>query len=294
MQVKTIAILGAGQMGGGVAQVCALAGLRADLHDSNPDQLARATDAVSRRISRLADKGKISRDQAAAAAKRIFPRPDLGEWLGESDFAVEAVAEDLDVKRAVLGAARRRLRGAATLATNTSSISITELAAGLPHPENFIGMHFMNPVPVMPLVEVIPGAETSAETVARTEALARALGKVSARSADYPGFIANRILMPMLNEAFFARMENVGGAADIDLAMRLGMNHPMGPLELADFIGLDTCLAVLRVMHRGFGDPKFRPCPLLVKMVAAGRLGKKSGMGFYDYRGAKPVPAEIS
>ena len=292
MQVKTIAILGAGQMGGGVAQICALAGLRADLHDSNPDQLARATDAVSRRISRLADKGKIPPDQAAAAAKRIFPRPDLGEWLGESDFAVEAVAEDLEVKRAVLGAARRRLRGAATLATNTSSISITELAAGLPHPENFIGMHFMNPVPVMPLVEVIPGAETSAETVARTEALARALGKVSARSADYPGFIANRILMPMLNEAFFARMENVGGAADIDLAMRLGMNHPMGPLELADFIGLDTCLAVLRVMHRGFGDPKFRPCPLLVKMVAAGRLGKKSGMGFYDYRGKNPIPAE--
>ena len=294
MKIRTIAILGAGQMGGGIAQVCALAGFRADLHDSNPDQLAGATDSISRRVFRLAEKGNISQDQAAAALKRIHPHPAVGEWLEEADFAVEAVAENIEVKRAVLGAARARLRREATLATNTSSISITELAAGLPHPENFIGMHFMNPVPVMPLVEVIPGAETSAGTASRTEALARALGKTPARAADYPGFIANRILMPMLNEAFFARMENVGGASDIDLSMRLGMNHPMGPLELADFIGLDTCLAVLRVMHRGFGDPKFRPCPLLVKMVAAGRLGKKSGVGFYDYRGEKPVPADIS
>ena len=294
MTAKTIAILGAGQMGGGIAQVCALAGLRADLHDSNSDQLARAVESISRRISRLAEKGAAPKERAAEAVKRVFPRPEIGKWLENADFAVEAVAENAEVKRAVLRQARSRLRKDAVLATNTSSISITELAAGLPHPENFIGMHFMNPVPMMPLVEVIPGAETSAETVARTESLARELGKTSARAADYPGFITNRILMPMLNEAFFARMENIGGAADIDLCMKLGMRHPMGPLELADFIGLDTCLAVLRVMHQGFGDPKFRPCPLLVKMVAAGRLGKKSGVGFYDYRGEKPMPAEIS
>ena len=294
MTVKTIAILGAGQMGGGIAQVCALAGLRADLHDSNPDQLARAVESVSRRIFRLAEKGATPKEHAAEAVKRIFPQPEMGKWLENADFAVEAVAENAEIKRAVLRQARSRLRKDAVLATNTSSISITELAAGLPHPENFIGMHFMNPVPMMPLVEVIPGAETSAETVARVESLARELGKTSARAADYPGFITNRILMPMLNEAFFARMENIGGPADIDLSMKLGMRHPMGPLELADFIGLDTCLAVLRVMHQGFGDPKFRPCPLLVKMVAAGRLGKKSGVGFYDYRGEQPVPAEIS
>lgn len=294
MTSKVIAILGAGQMGGGIAQACAVAGFRADLHDADPVRLSRAAESVSRRIFRLAEKGEMSEESAAAAAARVVPRPDIGEWLEEGDFAVEAVSENAEVKRAVFRAARARLRGESVLATNTSSISITRLAAGLPHPENFIGMHFMNPVPVMPLVEIIPGAETAAATVARTESLARELGKTPARAADYPGFIANRILMPMLNEAFFARMENIGGAADIDLSMRLGMNHPMGPLELADFIGLDTCLAVLRVMHEGFGDPKFRPCPLLVKMVDAGRLGKKSGVGFYDYRGEKPVAAEMS
>ena len=294
MTVKTIAILGAGQMGGGIAQVCALAGFRADLHDANSDQLAQAVNSISRRIFRLAEKDAMPKDQAAQAVKRVRPHPKIGEWLEQADFAVEAVAECAQIKREVLREARARLRAESILATNTSSISITALAAGLPHPENFIGMHFMNPVPVMPLVEIIPGAETAAKTVAGAETLARKLGKTSARAADYPGFIANRILMPMLNEAFFARMENIGGAEDIDTSMKLGMNHPMGPLELADFIGLDTCLAVLRVMHQGFGDPKFRPCPLLVKMVAAGRLGKKSGVGFYDYRGEKPVPAEIA
>ena len=203
MTVKTIAILGAGQMGGGIAQVCALAGLRADLHDSNPDQLARAVESVSRRIFRLAEKGATPKEHAAEAVKRIFPQPETGKWLENADFAVEAVAENAEIKRAVLRQARSRLRKDAVLATNTSSISITELAAGLSHPENFIGMHFMNPVPMMPLVEVIPGADTSAETVARVESLARELGKTSARAADYPGFITNRILMPMLNEAFF-------------------------------------------------------------------------------------------
>ena len=294
MTAQSIAILGAGQMGGGIAQVCAVAGFRADLHDKNPDQLARAKESIARRVARLAEKNQISPQDAEAAVARVVIRPTVGKWLEEAEFAVEAVAENIAVKRAVLGEVRARIRPQAVLATNTSSISITELAAGLPHPEHFIGMHFMNPVPVMPLVEIIPGAETSAVAVSRTESLARELGKTPARAADYPGFITNRVLMPMLNEAFFARMENVGGVADIDLSMKLGMNHPMGPLELADFIGLDTCLAVLRVMHEGFGDPKFRPCPLLVKMVNAGRLGRKSGIGFYDYHGEKPVPAEIS
>ena len=294
MTAQSIAILGAGQMGGGIAQACAVAGFRADLHDKNPDQLARAQESIARRVNRLAEKNQLSAQDAEAAVARVVVRPQIGQWLEDAEFAVEAVAENIAVKRAVLGEVRVRIRPQAVLATNTSSISITELAAGLPHPENFIGMHFMNPVPVMPLVEVIPGAETSAVAVSRTESLARELGKTPIRAADFPGFIANRVLMPMLNEAFFARMENVGGVSDIDLSMKLGMNHPMGPLELADFIGLDTCLAVLRVMHEGFGDPKFRPCPLLVKMVNAGRLGRKSGIGFYDYRGDKPVPAEIS
>ena len=294
MTAQSIAVLGAGQMGGGIAQACAVAGFRADLHDKNPDQLARAQESIARRVARLAEKKQLSPEAAEAAVARVVARPAIGAWLEDAEFAVEAVAENISVKRAVLGEVRARIRPQAVLATNTSSISITELAAGLPHPENFIGMHFMNPVPVMPLVEIIPGAETSAAAVSRAESLARELGKTPARAADYPGFITNRILMPMLNEAFFARMENIGGVADIDLSMKLGMNHPMGPLELADFIGLDTCLAVLRIMHEGFGDPKFRPCPLLIKMVSAGRLGRKSGVGFYDYRGKKIVPAEIS
>ena len=292
MTVETIAILGAGQMGGGVAQVCAMAGFRAELHDSNPEQLARAVDIAAQNLRRLAEKGKISKSESDSAIQRVTPRPEIGPWLNRADFAIEAVAENADIKSAVLQNARARMRGSAVLATNTSSISIAKLAANLPQPQNFIGMHFMNPAPVMPLVEVIPGAQTCESAVAQTEALARALGKTTARSADRPGFIANRILMPMLNEAFYARMENLGGVKDIDLAMRLGMNHPMGPLELADFIGLDTCLAVLQTLHEGFGDPKFRPCPLLATMVGAGRLGKKSGVGFYDHRGASPVPVD--
>ena len=280
MTAKTIAILGAGQMGGGIAQVCALAGFRADLHDSNSDQLARAVESISRRISRLAEKGAAPKERAAEAVKRVFPRPEIGKWLENADFAVEAVAENAEVKRAVLRQARSRLRKDAVLATNTSSISITELAGGAAASGEF----HRNAFHESGSHDAAGGGDSPARKlrrrpVARTESLARELGKTSARAADYPGFITNRILMPMLNEAFFARMENIGGAADIDLCMKLGMRHPMGPLEMADFIGLDTCLAVLRVMHQGFGDPKFRPCPLLVKMVAAGTAGEEKRRG---------------
>ena len=292
MTVENIAILGAGQMGGGIAQVCAMAGLRAELHDANPEQLNRAIDSLARNLRHLADKGKISKAESDSALQRVTPQPEIGQWLARADFAIEAVAENANIKTAVLQSARAHMRESAVLATNTSSISIAKLAANLPQPQNFIGMHFMNPAPLMPLVEVIPGAQTRESAVAQTESLARALGKTTARSADRPGFIANRILMPMLNEAFYARMENLGGVKDIDLAMRLGMNHPMGPLELADFIGLDTCLAVLQTLHEGFDDPKFRPCPLLAEMVAGGNLGRKTGVGFYDHRGERPVPTD--
>ena len=291
--VATIAVLGVGQMGGGIAHVCALAGLRTLLYDSQMAALPRAMEIIRANLARQVKKETITIAQADAATAVISTQAELGDWLQEADFVIEAVSEDLPVKHQLYEQVEALASATAVLATNTSSYSITELAAGTATPARFIGMHFMNPVPMMPLVEIILGAHTTAATYEQTAALASALGKQTVCANDYPGFITNRILMPMLNEAMFALHENVGGVEDIDRAMMLGMRHPMGPLALADFIGLDTCLAVLGVLYDGFQDARFRPCPLLKKLVAAGCLGKKSGIGFYDYRGETPVPAAL-
>lgn len=286
-----VAVLGAGQMGGGIAHVCALAGRRVDLHDSSAAQLDGALGAVGRNLGRQVSKGSVTRERADAALGAIAPRPALGDWLGDADFVVEAIVEDAAAKRALYAEVAPRMGADAVLATNTSSCSVTALGRGCGREPRFIGMHFMNPAPLMPLVEVVRGADTSDRTVERTERLARDLGKETVRSEDYPGFVTNRILMPLINEAAFALHEGVGTVDAIDRAARLGLGHPMGPLALADLIGLDTCLAIMRVLLDGFGDPKFRPCPLLVRLVDAGRLGRKSGTGFYDHRSDPPVPA---
>ena len=290
---SVVAVLGAGQMGGGIAHTCALAGAEVHLHDALPQALEKAPAGIAANMARQVKKEKITAAQAQEAQARIHTQAQVGGWLAQADFVIEAVNEDMAVKQKLYAAAAPHLAAHAVFASNTSSYSITTLAAHAPDASRFIGMHFMNPVPVMPLVEVIVGAHTSEDTYARTVALARQLGKQTVRASDYPGFIANRILMPMINEAAFALYEGVGGVEDIDRAMTLGMHHPMGPLTLADFIGLDTCLAVLHILHDGFQDPKFRPCPLLKKLVAAGCLGRKSGAGFYDYAHTPPQVAAM-
>ena len=279
MKYKSIAVLGAGQMGGGIAQICAAAGMRVDLFDRAPSQLAAAVSAIESRLSRAREKSGA----ADIAAAEIAPRDSLGGWLGDADAIIEAVDESAEIKTALYREAEPLANERALLASNTSSCSITGLAEGLRRPRRFLGVHFMNPAPRMRLVEIIAGAATAPETIAQAESLARALGKDTVRAGDSPGFLTNRILMPMINEAIYALRAGVGGEEDIDRAMTLGMRHPMGPLALADFIGLDTCLAVLRVMQSGLGDDKFAPCPLLAEMTEAGRLGRKSGRGFYDY-----------
>jgi 3-hydroxybutyryl-CoA dehydrogenase len=282
MEIRTIGVVGAGTMGNGIAQVAATAGFATVLVDAVEEALGRGLGAIEKSLGRLEAKGKLAAGEAGAIRGRIATGIGF-EPLADADLVVEAVVEREEVKRMVLGELDRRLPAHAVLATNTSSISITRLAAATGRPDRVIGMHFMNPVPLMQLVEIIRGLQTSQATFDAVEAASRALGKTPVEVHDAPGFVSNRVLMPMINEAVFCLHEGVGRAEAIDEVMKLGMNHPMGPLALADLIGLDVCLDILRVLHAGLGDDKYRPCPLLVRMVDAGWLGRKSGRGFYEY-----------
>ncbi len=280
MAVEKIQVVGAGQMGSGIAQVAAQAGLAVHLADVDEAAIGKGLETIEKNLSRSVEKERISRDEMDATLGRIESGT---EYAADADLAIEAVVERIEVKAEVFGALDERLGDDAILASNTSSISITELAATTGRPERFIGMHFFNPVPVMKLVEVVRGLETADETCDAVHELAGRLGKEPVEVMDFPGFVSNRILMPMINEAVYCIMEGVAGPEEVDAVMKLGMNHPMGPLALADLIGLDTCLHIMEVLHDGFGDTKYRPCPLLRRYVAAGRLGRKSGRGFYEY-----------
>jgi 3-hydroxybutyryl-CoA dehydrogenase len=282
MDIQSIGIVGSGTMGGGIAQVAAVAGLDVTLHDVSQEYLDRALKTIDRSLGKLIEKGKITEDKGKILG-RIKTTTSLEDFKAV-DFVVEAVFEDFEVKKKVLTALDKIVPPEVILTSNTSSISITRLAATTSRPEKFMGMHFMNPVPLMNLVELIKGMATSAETFAAVKSLAEKMGKVPVEASDFPGFIANRILMPMINEAVFALMEGVGTPEAIDTVMKLGMNHPMGPLALADLIGLDVCLYIMEVLYEGFKDPKYRPCALLKRYVAAGYLGRKTGRGFYDYK----------
>jgi 3-hydroxybutyryl-CoA dehydrogenase len=287
--IKTIGVIGAGQMGSGIAHVCALKGYDVTISDIDPAALDRAIGAIDRNLGRQVASGKVAEADKAAALKRIRTSTDYAAF-GDCDFVVEAAAEKEAVKREIFKHLVPNLKADAIVASNTSSISITRLAAATDRPGRFIGMHFMNPVPVMMLVEIIRGIATEEATFQAVRELAVKLEKTPVAAEDFPAFIVNRILLPMINEAVYTLYEGVGSVESIDTAMRLGANHRMGPLELADFIGLDTCLEIMHVLYEGLADSKYRPCPLLVKYVEAGWLGRKSGRGFYDYRGAKPVP----
>ena len=287
--MDSIGVIGAGQMGAGIAQVSAQAGYRVLLSDISIDVAEQGKAGIARQLGRAVEKEKISATDAEAALARIVPVANVAA-MAPATLVIEAATEREEIKRRIFADVGAVLGPQALLASNTSSIPITRLAQASPDPARFVGVHFFNPVPVMGLVELIRGLATSDETVARVEAYAKALGKAVVHAQDAPGFIVNRILLPMLNEACFALGEGVANVRDIDTAVTLGLNHPMGPLTLADFIGLDTCLEICRVLHDGTGDPKFRPAPLLVKYVEAGWLGRKSGRGFYDYAGAEPVP----
>jgi 3-hydroxybutyryl-CoA dehydrogenase len=287
--IRKIGVVGAGQMGSGIAHVCALSGFHVLLNDVAPDRVTEGLATISGNLARQVSRQRISEEQRQAAIKRIAPANTLDD-MGDCDLVIEAATEKEDVKRKIFGALCPALKPDAIIGTNTSSISITRLAAATDRPEHFIGIHFMNPVPLMELVEVIRGIATDEATFEATKQFIGKLGKQIAVSEDFPAFIVNRILLPMINEAIYTLYEGVGNVEAIDTAMRLGAHHPMGPLELADFIGLDTCLSVMQVLHEGLADSKYRPCPLLVKYVEAGWLGRKTQRGFYDYRGDKPVP----
>jgi 3-hydroxybutyryl-CoA dehydrogenase len=287
--IRKIGVIGAGQMGNGIAHVCALAGLNVLLNDVAAERISEGIATISGNLARQVSRQRITDAEREAALKRITPAKTLNE-LAECDLVIEAATEKEETKRKIFSALCPSLRPETIIGTNTSSISITRLAATTDRPERFIGIHFMNPVPLMELVEVIRGIATDDATFETTKQFIGKLGKQIAVSEDFPAFIVNRILLPMINEAIYTLYEGVGNVEAIDTAMRLGAHHPMGPLELADFIGLDTCLSVMQVLHEGLADSKYRPCPLLVKYVEAGWLGRKTQRGFYDYRGDKPVP----
>ena len=289
MAIQTVGVIGAGQMGNGVAHVLSQSGYSVLLNDVNQDALDRAVERVRKNMDRQFRSRKISEDEINSAMGRIKTTLDLTE-LGTSDLIIEAATEDESVKQKIFDSVLPHLKPETILTSNTSSISITRLASRTDRPEKFMGFHFMNPVPVMQLVELIRGIATDQDTYNSCLEVVNSLGKTAASAEDFPAFIVNRILMPMINEAVYTLYEGVGSVQSIDQSMKLGANHPMGPLELADFIGLDTCLAIMNVLHDGLADTKYRPCPLLTKYVEAGWLGRKTQRGFYDYRGETPVP----
>ena len=289
VQIKSVGVIGAGQMGTGIAHVVALGGYDVLLHDVSPDRITAGMDLIHRNMTRQVVRGIIDEAAMQTALTHIKPAPEL-QTIGATDLAIEAATENEETKKAIFKALGPHLLDTTLLASNTSSISITRLAAATDRPDRFIGLHFMNPAPLMKLVEIIRGIATGPETYETAVQFAQSLGKTTANAEDFPAFIVNRVLVPMINEAIYTLYEGVGTVEAIDTAMKLGANHPMGPLELGDFIGLDTVLSIMNVLYEGLADSKYRPCPLLVKYVEAGWLGKKTGRGFYDYRGEKPVP----
>src|ERR1700733_4658906 len=288
-EINSVGVIGAGQMGNGIAHVCALAGLPVTIIDIKQDALTKAMTLMARNLDRQVNRSIITSDQRDEALARIKTSTDYAV-LADADLVIEAATEKEDLKRQIFKSLIPNLKPSCLVASNTSSISITRLGAATDRPEKFIGMHFMNPVPVVTLVEIIRGTAPAHPTFQAVKNLAQTLGKVSAVAEDFPAFIVNRILVPMINEAVYALYEGVGSVSAIDTSIKLGANHPMGPLELGDFIGLDTCLSIMQVLYEGLSDSKYRPCPLLVKYVEAGWLGRKAGRGFYDYRGETPVP----